>query len=115
MLTVDAIEEEIYRRELARRHLRDFAEYTYAGYVLGPAHELICAELDAAVRRVQEGLDQRLVVTCPPGLGKSLLISRLFPAKLLGRFPRLACAAGVLRRGTGARTQPRGPRYCALG
>ncbi len=87
MMTEANIEEELLRRELARRHLEDFAEYCYNGYIAGPAHKLICTELDLAVERVQAGLDQRLIFTCPPGLGKSLLISRLFPAFVLGSHP----------------------------
>lgn len=87
MISEAAIEEELCRRELARRHLQDFADYCYQGYIAGPAHETICRELDAAVEAVAAGHDQRLIFTCPPGLGKSLLISRLFPAHVLGQHP----------------------------
>ena len=87
MLTPEDLEEELLRRELARRHLQDFAEYCYPGYIAGPAHALICQELDDAIAQVAAGYDQRIIFTCPPGLGKSLLISRLFPAKVLGNNP----------------------------
>lgn len=87
MLTAEDIEEELTRRELARRHLIDFADYCYPGYIGGPAHQVIGAELDRAVDDVRAGKDVRLIFTTPPGLGKSLLISRLFPAWLLGNNP----------------------------
>lgn len=87
MPSAEAIEEELIRRELARRHMADFADYMFPGYLLGPPHELICRELDQGLRDVAAGRDVRLIFTLPPGTGKSLLISRLFPAKVLGMYP----------------------------
>lgn len=44
-------------------------------------------ELDQALLRVAAGDVTRLIVTMPPRMGKSELISRYFPAWYLGRFP----------------------------
>ena len=44
------------------------------------------------LQQVADGQLSRLIVTCPPWLGKSLLVSKLFPAYFLQRYPHLFAA-----------------------
>ncbi len=44
------------------------------------------------LQQVADGQLSRLIVTCPPRLGKSLLVSKLFPAYFLQRHPQLFAA-----------------------
>ena len=44
------------------------------------------------LQQVADGQLSRLIVTCPPRLGKSLLVSKLFPAYFLQRYPHLFAA-----------------------
>ncbi len=44
------------------------------------------------LQQVGDGQLSRLIVTCPPRLGKSLLVSKLFPAYFLQRYPHLFAA-----------------------
>ena len=44
------------------------------------------------LQQVADGQISRLIVTCPPRLGKSLLVSKLFPAYFLQRYPQLFAA-----------------------
>ena len=49
-------------------------------------------ELVALLQAIADGDLSRLIVTCPPRLGKSLLISKLFPAYFVYRHPHLFAA-----------------------
>lgn len=71
------------RRELARRHLIDFTEYTNPLYRAADHHHQICAKLEA----VERGEIDRLMIFMPPRHGKSELASKRFPAWALGRRP----------------------------
>lgn len=71
------------RRELARRHLLDFAPEIVPNYEAAKHHQLICERLEA----VERGDIDRLMIAMPPRHGKSQLASRLFPAWYLGRNP----------------------------
>jgi hypothetical protein len=44
------------------------------------------------LQQVADGQLSRLIVTCQPRLGKSLLVSKLFPAYFLQRYPQLFAA-----------------------
>jgi predicted phage terminase large subunit-like protein len=72
-----------YRIERARRHLLDFTTYTKTDYEVNWHHRVICNEIDAFVR----GETKRLILCMPPRFGKSELLSRRFPAYILGRSP----------------------------
>lgn len=86
--------EELARRELARRHLLDFTLYTFPGYRASWHHEVIADHLDrVALPKGHPRRIPRLMVFCPPGMGKSELVSRRFPAWLLGRDPRTRIVA----------------------
>lgn len=71
------------RRELARRTMRDFVLYVDDNYRMNWHHRLLCDYLDKLARKEI----RRLMVFMPPRHGKSELVSRKFPAYLLGRNP----------------------------
>lgn len=71
------------RRELARRTMGDFVLYVDDNYQMNWHHRLLCDYLDKlACKEIR-----RLMVFMPPRHGKSELVSRKFPAYLLGRNP----------------------------
>jgi predicted phage terminase large subunit-like protein len=80
----DVPEVEAARRELARRHLVDFAQYTNPLYRPAGHHRRICDKLEA----VERGEIDRLMIFMPPRHGKSELASKRFPAWCLGRDPK---------------------------
>ena len=72
----------------APQSLRDFIATAYPRYGFHRWAELLIERLQA----VADGELSRLIVTCPPRLGKSLLVSKLFPAYFIQRHPQLFCA-----------------------
>jgi len=83
MVSVLAVRGELYRRELATRHLLDFCRYVYPNYQT-PSHVEQIAE---ALEAVEAGTLRRLMICEPPRHGKSLLSTQLFPCWCLGRNP----------------------------
>lgn len=81
---------ELARRELARRRLLAFMEYASPWYRAGQMHELVAGyleQVEAYIRtRGMEGIGRLLIFT-PPRHGKSELVSKHFPAWVLGRLP----------------------------
>ncbi len=76
------IAEEQARRK-ARRHLLNFSALTWGKYSPSTFHKILCSYLD----RVSTGEIKRLMVFAPPQHGKSEIISRRFPAFMLGQNP----------------------------
>lgn len=72
---------ELARRELARRHFANFCAYTYENYLSGWHTKLICDALE----RVEKGEIRFLIIEAPPRHSKSLHVSQLFPAWVVGR------------------------------
>lgn len=72
---------EIARRELSRRHLADFCEYVYEGYLRSWHTNILCEALEY----VEKGELRFLIVEMPPRHSKSLHVSQLFPAWVVGR------------------------------
>ena len=68
--------------------LRSFIAEAYPRYGFHRWAEVLIDLLQA----VADGQLSRLIVTCPPRLGKSLLVSKLFPAYFLQRYPHLFAA-----------------------
>jgi predicted phage terminase large subunit-like protein len=66
----------------------DFIAAAYPGY----AFHAWAERLIALLQRVADGQLNRLIVCCPPRLGKSLLVSKLFPAYWVSRYPSRFCA-----------------------
>lgn len=71
------------RAALARRHFKDFIEYTKADYTFNWHHIALCDKMDAFAK----GKIRKLMVFMPPQHGKSQLTTRHFPAYQLGVRP----------------------------
>ncbi|WP_254931007.1 hypothetical protein [Cyanobium sp. BA20m-14] len=63
-------------KEAAPGLFRNFISEAYPSY----AFHTWAERLIALLQRVADGQLNRLIVCCPPRLGKSLLVSKLFPA-----------------------------------
>lgn len=74
---------ELASRELARRHLSHFARYVYDEYLESWHTRAICDALD----RVERGEIRFLIIEAPPRHSKSVHVSQLFPAFVVGRDP----------------------------
>lgn len=70
-------------RELARKCLLNFTTWTMPKYRAEWFHQLLAAKLD----KFLETPGARLMVFMPPQHGKSELVSRRFPAQVLGKYP----------------------------
>jgi hypothetical protein len=68
--------------------LRSFITEAYPRYGFHRWAEVLIELL----QQVADGQISRLIVTCQPRLGKSLLVSKLFPAYFLQRYPQLFAA-----------------------
>ncbi|HEX8509173.1 MAG TPA: terminase family protein, partial [Propionibacteriaceae bacterium] len=84
LLLSSIAELEALRKQLARRRLLAFTEYTNAVYVPAGHHQRIAEKLEA----VERGEIDRLMIFMPPRHGKSELASKRFPAWCLGRNPK---------------------------
>lgn len=84
---VSATTKELASRVLARRRLIHFIERNHPGYMAGWVHKDICRRLERFLQAVAEGKSPRLLIFCPPRLGKSLIASQYFPAWALGHHP----------------------------
>jgi len=73
---------------VAADNFRRFITAAYPGY----AFHTWAERLIALLQRVADGQLHRLIVCCPPRLGKSLLVSKLFPAYWVSRYPHRFCA-----------------------
>ena len=89
---LEAVEELLRRQEAAER-LLPFIQFTKHGYKVALHHRLICNALERIERAVMDRTDARLLVRMPPRGGKSEIVSRKFPAWLLGRHPELQVIA----------------------
>ena len=94
--TTDPTDELAVAREAkyacARESLAAFAQLVKAGgkkFKLRPVTRLIIAKLEQATFALERGEQARLVVCVPPQVGKTQLVSKIFPAWFLGRNPTL--------------------------
>lgn len=74
---------ELIAQEKARRTLLAFTQYTKPDYEANWHHRMLAEALDQMIT----GDIRRLIVSMPPRHGKSELVSRRFPAYVLGRDP----------------------------
>lgn len=72
---------ELALRELARRHLVDFNRYIYPEYQENWHTQLICDALE----HVLAGHIRFLIIEAPPRHSKSIHVSQLFPAYVMGK------------------------------
>lgn len=85
-LQIAAIVDELERREHARKcrdDLIEFCKHMDPTYVVAPHHK----KLADLLMQIAYGNKDRIAVSIPPRHGKSHLISTLFPAWFLGKFP----------------------------
>ena len=64
-----------------------FVDITTPGYQWGWFHREVCRELQNFLAAIERGERPRLMLMAPPRHGKTQLISRCFPAYVLGRHP----------------------------
>lgn len=86
----DRILEELARLELARRRLTHYAQYAYPGYKESRHQKYIIEALEEVEKYIRtEGKEGcgRLIINIPPGHGKTLTCSILFPSWMMGRNP----------------------------
>ncbi len=74
-------------REVARRELLPFTQYTFPEYRPGWFAVHLAAKLDKFLDDCMAELSPRLMIYAPPRHGKSELVSRRLPAFALGRNP----------------------------
>lgn len=84
-----AAKAELARRELARRHLVDFMEYASPWYHAARHHRAIADYLELVETFIRTkgatGIG-RLLISVPPRHGKTEMVSRHFPAWVLGKL-----------------------------
>jgi predicted phage terminase large subunit-like protein len=78
---------ELAARTLARRHLLPFIKRFRPKYDAGWVHKDICRRLERFLRAVEAGEEPRLLLMCPPRMGKSEIGSRHFTPWVLGQHP----------------------------
>ena len=71
-----------------QKTFRDFISTAYPDY----AFHTWANKLIALCEQIADGTLNRLIVTIPPRTGKSLLVSKLFPAYWISRYPSRFCA-----------------------
>ena len=71
-----------------QKTFRDFIATAYPDY----AFHTWANKLIALCEQIADGTLNRLIVTIPPRTGKSLLVSKLFPAYWISRYPFRFCA-----------------------
>lgn len=79
------------RIQLARTGILDFTTYTKPDYMVNWHHAVICDVLDRVMLYLTDPSDprgiSRAMIAAPPRTGKTELVSRRFPAYVLGRMP----------------------------
>lgn len=81
-LDLDELLKELLAREEAMQSLAAYIEYV-SGLKPPPHMKLVCDKLDAVI----EGKIKRLMISMPPGHGKSFVASHYFPAYYLSKYP----------------------------
>ena len=71
------------KRDLAQGGLLEFVKAVYPGYKIGAHHRRLAKLLEDAI----DGDKKRIIVNIAPRMGKSELVSYLFPAWFLGHHP----------------------------
>jgi hypothetical protein len=75
----------LLKRRQARTNLLTYTEATTLNWIAGKVHRAICD----ALNRVANGEIDRVMLLVPPQHGKSTVVSKRFPAYMLGRDPTL--------------------------
>lgn len=85
---------ELLRRKAARSNLMEFTKFTFHDYQVHWHHQLIAEKLEEAMDSAMRRKRYCLLINTPPQVGKSQLVSRHFPAYVLGRNPELKILGG---------------------
>jgi predicted phage terminase large subunit-like protein len=80
---------ELLARKQAQSSLVDYVRYLDLGFVPAAHHRLMIRHLE----EVERGECPRLMLFLPPGSGKSMYASQIFPAWYLGRHPEASIIA----------------------
>lgn len=89
---IKAAAAELLKRRNARRSLHDFITYINPDYITSQFSINVCAALDQFIIDMLDGKRPILILGAPPQHGKSEIVSRHFPAYVLGRYPDLKLA-----------------------
>lgn len=73
--------------ELCRRSLADYWTSVYPQFEIFAWQVHLCARLERFLQQVENGESPRLIIQAPPQHGKSMVVSRAFPAWILGKHP----------------------------
>ena len=92
-LTRHEAAEELLRRRRARARMADYILYVKPEYKRSWFSDAVCDALDDFSVDMQAGRRPILVLQSPPQSGKTELVSRKFPARLMGAFPNLRIGA----------------------
>lgn len=82
--------QELARRELARRRLLAYTEYLLPWYETSKVHKLIAHKLEQVelfIRTWGRRGVGRLIIELQPRIGKTELVSKVFPSWVLGKMP----------------------------
>ena len=86
---------QLMERNTARSCLLEYIKYTKDDYVVSDFSIKVCESLDKFLEDVENGKRPILILQAPPQHGKSEIVSRKFPAYILGKFPNkfIGCAS----------------------
>ena len=85
----ESAKRELAKRELARRHVIDFSTYVKSWYKPARHHRFVADMLEQVETYIRTGGESgigRLLIFMPPRHGKSELVSKIFPAWLMGKI-----------------------------
>lgn len=72
---------------LCRRNLAEYWQNAYPQFEIFAWQVHLCARLERFLEQVERGESPRLIIQAPPQHGKSMVVSRAFPAWVLGKHP----------------------------
>ena len=81
------------RREKAKKSFAEYIKYIDPSFIHGYFTRTVCQALDQFLADTQAGDRPILILQAPPQHGKSQMVSRLFPAYLMGRDPEIRIGA----------------------
>lgn len=116
----DASPEEIEERELARKNMRHYVQYTFPGYKADYFHLHACDYIDRVVHKERPDHITHLMLYAPPQHGKSEIVSTRLPGYWLAHNPELPIALMsygddlALRNSVNAREVVESPAYQRL-
>lgn len=91
-ITASEAAKELLRRREARKDLQSFIRFINDEYIVSDFSKEVCASLDQFLIDMLDGKRPILILAAPPQHGKSDIVSRYFPAYVLGRYPSLKLA-----------------------